>query len=213
MFHPGNIEVCSIKDKNTQYTMNDLQRKEGGHMTRRNTMFLAVAAAAFLLSTTLASAVVVTLPDTSQTTTFTANVSEQADVTVPATVTFNVTDVTTTTDATGAVSATSIVLTDLYALKISLQGNAAAFTPPAAGGTTWDVGDVSWAAGTWTNGTGAANTLSNSVYSELATSDDNAPSTSSTVTFTLAAKATADPAVKAGNHTLIATWKFESVGP
>lgn len=161
----------------------------------------------------IAGATVVTLPDETQSTTFTASVSEQADVTVPATVTFTVADVTSTTDSTGEVSVTSIVLTDGNALKISLQGDAAAFTPPAAGGTTWDVGDVSWAAGTWTNGTGAAGTLNASTYTEVASTSANAVSTSSTITFTLAAKAAADPAIKAGDHTLAATWKFESFTP
>lgn len=177
---------------------------------KKLTMFLLVAVLVLGVSV-MAGAIVVTLPDTSQTTTFTATVAEQADVTVPATVTFTVNDVTSTTNGTGAVSATSIVLADTKQLKISLQGNAASFTPPAAGGTTWDVGDVSWAAGTWTNGTGAAGTLSSAAYVVVATSAANAPSTGSTITFTLAAKAAADPAVKAGDHTLIATWKFESL--
>jgi len=177
---------------------------------KKLTMFLLVAILV-LGASVIAGAVVVTLPDESQTTTFTATVAEQADVTVPATVTFTVNDVTTTTAGTGAVSATSIVLADTKTLKIYLQGDAASFTPPAAGGTTWDVGDVSWAAGAWTNGTGASGTLSNVAYNEVATSAANAPSTSSTITFTLAAKATADPAVKAGDHALTATWKFESL--
>jgi len=179
---------------------------------KKITVFLLVSILVLSLSAA-AGAAVVTLPDETQSTTFTATVSEQADVTVPATVTFTVTDVTSTTDGTGDVSVTSIVLTDGNALKISLQGDAAAFTPPAAGGTTWDVGDVSWAAGTWTNGTGAAGTLNNTAYTEVASTSANAVSTSSTVTFTLAAKAAADPAIKAGDHTLAATWKFESFTP
>lgn len=177
---------------------------------KKLTIFLLVAVLILGLSA-IAVATVVTLPNETQSTTFTATVAEQANVTVPATVTFNVNDVTSTTDGTGAVSATSIVLTDGSALKISLQGDAASFTPPAAGGTTWDVGDVSWVAGDWTNGTGAIGTLSSAAYIEVATSDANAVSTSSTITFTLAAKAAADPAIFAGDHTLVATWKFESL--
>jgi len=174
---------------------------------KKLTIFLLVVGLVLGLSA-IAVAVVVTLPDEMQTTTFTATVSEQADVTVPGTVTFNVTDVTSTTDGTGTVTVTSIVLIDRNALKISLKGNAAAFTPPA-GETTWDVGDVSWTAGVWTNGTGAPGTLSEA-HTEVATSDENAPSTSSTITFTLAAKAAASPAIFAGDHILTATWKFES---
>jgi len=180
---------------------------------KKITVFLLVSVLVLGLSAA-AGATVVALPDETQSTTFTATVSEQAVVTVPTDVTFDVTDVTSTTDETGEVSATSIVLTDGNALKIWLKGNAAAFTAPATGGTTWDVGDVSWLAGIWTNsGTGAAGTLSNADYVLVATSADNAPSTSSTITFTLAAKAAADPAIKAGDHTLTATWKFESFTP
>ena len=174
---------------------------------KKITIFLLVAVLVLGISI-MAGAFVVNLPDTSQTTLFRAIVAEQADVTVPATVTFIVNDVTTTTAGTGAVIVTSIVLFDGNALRISLQGNAAAFTPPAALGTTWGVGDVSWAAGDWTNGTGAAGTLDNTVYNVVVSSDANAPSTGSTITFTLAAKATVD---RAGNHDLTATWKFESL--
>ena len=176
---------------------------------KKITIFLLVAVLVLGISI-MAGAFVVTLTDTSQTTTFTATVAEQADVTVPATVTFIVNDVTTTTAGMGAVSVTSIVLFDGNALRISLQGNAAAFTPPAAGGTTWGVGDVSWAAGAWTNGTGAAGTLDNTAYNVVVSSDANASSIGSTITFTLAAKATVD---RAGNHDLTATWKFESFTP
>ena len=179
---------------------------------KKITVFLLVSILVLGLSAA-AGATVVTLPDETQSTTFTATVSEQADVTVPATVTFLVNDVTTTTDGTGEVSATSIVLTNGNALKISLKGDAAGFTPPAVGGTTWDVGNVSWAAGTWINGTGDAGTLNNLTYTAVASTSANAVSTSSTVTFTLAAKAAANPAIKAGNHTLTATWKFESFTP
>jgi len=179
---------------------------------KKITVFLLVSILVLGLSAA-AGATDVTLPDESQSTTFTATVTEQADVTVPADVTFAVNDVTIATEATGNVSVTSIVLTDGNALKISLQGDAAAFTPPAAGGTTWDVGDVSWAAGTWTDGTGAVGTLDNLSYTEVASTDANAASTSSTITFTLAAKVAADPAIKAGDHTLTAAWKFESFTP
>ena len=180
---------------------------------KKFTIFLLVAALVLGVSG-MAGATVVTLEDTSQTTTFTATVAEQADVTVPATVTFTVNDVTSSTNGTGFVSATSIVLDDGHFLKISLKGNAAAFTPPG-GVTTWDASDVSWAAGTWTNGTGNAASLSDTAntYVLVATSNANAASTSSTITFTLAAKAAASPAIWAGDHTLTATWKFESLAP
>jgi len=154
----------------------------------------------------------VTLTDTSQTTTLTANVSEQARVTVPSAVTFNVTNVTSTTAASAAsVSVSSIVLaTATKQLKVSVQANAAAFTPPVAGATTWSASDVTWNAATWTNATGALGTLSNSAYNTVATCAADAADCSTTaLVFTLGAKSTVK---RAGNHNLVVTWKFESIG-
>ena len=154
----------------------------------------------------------VTLTDTSQTTTLTANVSEQARVTVPAGVTFNVNDVSASTAASAAsVTVTSIVLaTATKQLKVSLQANAASFTPPVVGATTWVAGDVTWNAAAWTNATGSAGTLSNSAYNSVATcAADASDCSSAALVLTLGAK----PTVKrAGNHTLVVTWKFESIG-
>ena len=181
-------------------------------MTKQWIGRMALACGVLLLGAGAAGAQTpVTLPDTSQTTTFNANVSEQATVTVPATVTFTVSDVTQTTDsAAQAVTVTSIVLeTATKQLKISIQANAASFTPPAAS-TTWDAGDVSWNAGTWTDATGASGTLSDAAYNEIATCDAGVAGCSvADLVFTLAAK----PGVTiAGTHSLVATWKFESIG-
>ena len=73
---------------------------------------------------------VVTLPNQSQQTVLTANVSEQARVTVPAGVTFNVTSVAASTPAAGAsIAIDNIVLaTATKQLQVSLQANAASFT-------------------------------------------------------------------------------------
>jgi hypothetical protein len=154
--------------------------------------------------------VTVTLPNTAQTTTLTANVSEQATVTVPATVTFNVTNVNTTTaSASQSVTTSSVVLADGKSLKISLEANAATFTAPAGGGTTWAAGDVTWNAATWSNsGVGATGTLSNSAFTQVATCAPNTACSTSTLVFTLAANAAV---ARAGNHTLVVTWKFESI--
>ncbi|MEX2271459.1 MAG: hypothetical protein WD690_08320 [Vicinamibacterales bacterium] len=154
----------------------------------------------------------VTLPNSTQTTTLTANVSEQAQVTVPAGVTFNVTNVGASTAASAAsVTVNSIVLaTATKTLKISLQGNAAAFTPSVALAATWAVGDVTWSAATFSNGTGAAGTLIDTAYTAVADCAADAASCSTTnLVFTLAAKSTVK---RSGNHTLAMTWKFESIG-
>jgi hypothetical protein len=44
-------------------------------------------------------------------------------------------------------------------LRMSLQAEAAACTPPVAGSATWAASDVSRAAASWTNASGAAGTL------------------------------------------------------
>ncbi|PWT80412.1 MAG: hypothetical protein C5B57_12300 [Blastocatellia bacterium] len=166
-----------------------------------------------MVSSAMATAqTTVLLPDTSQTTTLTANVSEQARVTVPAGVTFNVTDLAASTAASAAsVSISNIALASATKqLKVSLQANAASFTPPVGGATTWSAGDVSWNAAAWTSATGSAGTLSNSSYNAVATCDADAGSCNSTaLVFTLAAKGTVK---RSGNHTLVVTWKIESIG-
>jgi hypothetical protein len=155
---------------------------------------------------------IITLPDTSRTTTMTAVVSEQATVTVPSGVTFNVTNVGQSTDATAAsVTVANIVLaTATKQVRVSIQGNAASFTPPVGGATTWAVGDVTWNAATWTNATGASGTLSNSSYTAVATCTADAASCSTTgLVFTLAANGSVK---RAGNHVLTVTWRFEAIG-
>jgi hypothetical protein len=165
-----------------------------------------------IASTALHAQTTVNLPDTSQTTTLTAAVSEQARVTVPAGISFNVSDVTSATAASAAsVTVSNIALaTSTKQLKISIQAGAASFTPPVVGATTWSAGDVTWNAATWTNATGASGTLSNSSFDEVATCDADVASCSTTgLVFTLGAKGVVK---RAGSHTLTVTWKFESIG-
>jgi hypothetical protein len=172
----------------------------------------AVTLGVLALSGTVYAQQGVTLTDTSQTTTLTANVSEQARVTVPAGVTFNVTNVSASTAATAAsVTVDSIVLsTATKQLRVSLQANAASFTPPVGGAITWAAGDVAWNAATWTSATGASGTLSNAAYTAVATcAADTAGCSTTGLVFTLGAKSTVK---RAGNHTLVVTWKFESIG-
>lgn len=180
----------------------------------RKLCFRAVAASVLMLSSTSAAyaQTSVQLTDTSQTTTLTATVSEQARVTVPAGVAFTVNNVAASTAATAAaVTIDSIVLaTATKQLQVSLQASAASFTPPTVGATTWAAGDVSWNNPTWTNAAGAAGTLSNAAYTTVATCTADAAACSTTgLVFTLGAKPTVQ---RAGDHTLVVTWKFESIG-
>ena len=163
----------------------------------------------------VASAALVTLPDTSQTTTITATVSEQASVSVPSGITFNVSDIASATNASAAsVTLSNLVLaTNTKQVKLSVKADAASFTAPAgsgAGAVTWAATDVSWGAPAWTNGTGATGTLSSTVFNTVATSDAAASGMSTTdLVFTLAGKNTVN---RSGNHTLNITWKVESIG-
>jgi hypothetical protein len=154
----------------------------------------------------------VALPDTSRTTTLTAIVSEQVTVTVPAGVTFNVTNVGLQTDAAaaGGTVANIVLATATKQVRVSLQGNAASFTPPVGGATTWAATDVSWNAATWTNATGAAGTLSSAAYTAVATCTADSSSCSTTgLVFSLAANGAVR---RAGNHVLTVTWRFEAIG-
>lgn len=154
---------------------------------------------------------VVTLPDETATTTFTATVTEQANVSVPAAVAWTVNDVSSATDS-GAqtVSASTIVLADGAKLRIEIAPDATGFTAPTGGTTTWASSDISWA-GTWTNGTPNDSTMSASAntYVKVAdmTSANAASLSTADLVFRLAAKAGVD---RAGAHTLTATWKFSS---
>jgi hypothetical protein len=154
-----------------------------------------------------------TLPDTSQATTFTATVNEQAAVSVPATATFSVTNVAASTATSSqTVSATNVALTNGKKLRIEIQANAATFTPPTGTEVTWNASDVNWNAATWTNGTGASGSLSSSEYTKVVdmTSANSASLTTTALVFTLAAKSSID---RAGDYTLACTWKFSSFTP
>ena len=158
-----------------------------------------------------ASAVVVTLPNETQSTTFTANVTEQADVTVPANVSWTVDNVSASTDSSAQdVSATTIVLLNGKKLRIEIAPDAANFTAATGGTVTWASSGISWS-GTWTNGTANNSTMSGMAGTYVKLVDmtaANAPSVvSADLVFTLAAKSTVD---RAGAHTLAATWKFSS---
>ena len=172
---------------------------------------LAVGALALLAASASAQTVVV-LPDTSQTTVLTAVVSEQARVTFPAGVTFAVNDVTSATAASAAsVTISNIVLaTATKQLKVSVQAEAATFTAPVGGSTTWAAGDVTWNAATWTSAAGASGTLSNSAYNTVATCAADAGSCSTSgLVFTLGAKSGIQ---RSGSHQLTVRWKVEAIG-
>jgi len=155
----------------------------------------------------------VTLPGSpASSTTLTANVSEQARVTVPGTVTFNVTDIAAATSSSPvSVTVDNIVLaTAGKTLKISVQASAAAFTPSVASAATWAAVDVSWPAATFSNGgVGVIGILALTPVAVANCAADVAACSTTNMVFTLAPNALVK---RSGNHTLNMTWKFESIG-
>jgi hypothetical protein len=157
----------------------------------------------------------VTLPSASELTTLTAAVAEQADVSLPAAVTFTVNNVNAGTSQTNLdMTVSNIVLaTATKQLRISLQANAATFTPPATTSITWNASAVSWSftgGSPWTNGTGTAGTLSHLAYNTVATCNAAVSSCSTTrLKLSLGSNSSID---RSGTYTLVITWKVESIG-
>jgi hypothetical protein len=176
----------------------------------RTSMIVALTA----ISAGLASAQeVVVLPGNAiSTTLLTAIVSDQARITIPSAVTFNVTNIAAATVASGvSFLADNIVLSSASAtLNISLIGNAATFTVPAAS-ATWAVADVSWGVAAFTAGTAVAGTLAATAvpFATCAAAVATCGTAGSTLVFTLAPKPTV---TRSGNHTLTMTWKVTSIG-
>ena len=170
-----------------------------------------------LLAAGIASAGVVTLDDETQTTTFTATVSEQMDVSVTAAVAFSVLNTAIPTVQTGTVtvSATAIALDEGHKLRIDIAPNEADFEESAAGGgPTWPSEAISWDAPVWTGGTGSSGTMSDTAddYHLVAqmTAANSTEVSTALLEFTLAANAAV---THAGDHTLACTWKFSSLAP
>jgi hypothetical protein len=173
---------------------------------------LSITLALTVITAALASAqTVLPLPNETGTSTLTATVSEQASFSVPSTVNFNVTNILVTTPSSPvSVTATNIVLaTASKTLHIMVRGNGPVFTPSVAATPSWVVADVSWAAATFSNGTGVIGTLAQTYVAVATCAADVASCGTTNLVFTLAA----NPAVtRSGAHTLVITWKFESIG-
>ena len=165
------------------------------------------------LFTPVFAQVAVTLPDTSQTTTLNAVVAEQAKVQVPAAVSFTVNDIAAITySANQSVTITNIALaTSTKQFQISLEANAANFTPPVALAATWAASAISWDSDdVWTNASQSTGTLSSSAYTTVATCTANSAGCSTTgMVFNLAANTSV---LRSGTHSLVVTWKFASIG-
>jgi len=152
--------------------------------------------------------------NTSQTTSMTATVDQQATVTVPSAIAFHVTNVGADTASTAAspVTVTDLLLTAGNALKISVSTTSTTFD--GSGGTPFDASDVRWTGGDWTttatpaaSGTGGLT----GTAKEVATCTTDATGCATTdATFSLKAHS---GVTRLGAQALTMVWHFASITP
>jgi hypothetical protein len=138
---------------------------------------------------------------------------ETVDVVLPAAVSFTVFDVSVAT--TGSPEPTRLEFTSIQlqagnALRVSVQADAAAFTPPAPGGSTIAASKVSWTTSGAVGGSGTPGTLSDTAYSQVFETTTAASAAQIDVHWTQAA---IGGGVRSGSHDLTMRWKLESVVP
>lgn len=142
-----------------------------------------------------------------------AAAQESVEVVLPSSVSFTVFDV--SIAATGSPNPTrltfsSIDLQEGNALRVSVQAEAATFTPPAPGGLAIPTSRVSWTTSGVQGGSGTSGTMSDTSYGQVFQSTTSVSSAQVDVHWTLAA---VGGGVRAGWHDLTLRWKIESVTP
>ena len=136
---------------------------------------------------------------------------ETVSIAVPSAVSFSVTDVSTSTPGSpnpARISFSNAVLLSGKALRVSVQADAAAFTPP--NGSSIPGSNVSWSTVGAAGGTGWNGTLSATSYTLVFQSNPNPTSGHADLAWTLAAPGSG---VRAGTHQLTIRWKLESITP
>lgn len=139
--------------------------------------------------------------------------AQAAVVDLPAAVSFNVYDV--SVPAAGSPDPTQLQFTSISlppdtVMRVSVQAEGAAFTPPAPGGSTIPASRVSWTTSGAQNGSGTPGTLSDTAYGQVFQTAPLAVSAQVDVHWTLGALG---GGVRAGFHDLTLRWKLESVTP
>ena len=140
-----------------------------------------------------------------------AGAQETVSIAVPSAVSFSVTDVSRST--AGSPSPTTISFSNASlnsgkALRVSVQADAAAFTPPS--GASIPALNVSWSTVGAAGGTGWNGTLSATSYTLVFQSDPSPTSGHADLAWTLAAPGSG---IRAGGHQLPIRWKVESITP
>jgi hypothetical protein len=140
-----------------------------------------------------------------------ATAQETVNIEVPFAVSFPVTDVTSSTSGTPTpvtISFSNATLIAGRALRVSVQADAAAFTPPRGPGIP--ASHVSWTTVGASGGAGSNGTLSSSSFALVFQSDPAASSGHVDLAWTLMAPGSG---IRAGLHQLTIRWKVESISP
>lgn len=143
--------------------------------------------------------------------TVSAGAQETVSISVPLAVSFQVTDVSHSTSGTPDVTTISFSNANLSlgnALRVSVQSDAATFTPPS--GPSIPVANVSWTNLGANGGIGWNGILSASSFALVFQSDPGTTSGHVDLGWTLAAPGSG---IRAGSHQLTIRWKVESITP
>lgn len=140
-----------------------------------------------------------------------AGAQETVSIAVPPAVSFSVTDVTRSTTGVPDPTRISFSMAALLpgkSLRVSVQADAANFTPPSGAGIP--VAKVSWTISGASGGTGWNGALSSSSYALVFQSDPITVSGYVDLAWTLAAPGSG---IRAGVHLLTVRWRVESITP
>ncbi len=137
-------------------------------------------------------------------------IADSVDITLPGAVSFTIMDISQSTTGSpdpSAVSFTNYTPGTGTTLHISIQASTSDFTRPTPAGGAIPATSLSWSAGAPTSG-GSTFSGSLSALSYTEVYRGGVASNSFNLTWTLAPL---DPGVRAGTHTLTATWRIESL--
>jgi hypothetical protein len=140
-----------------------------------------------------------------------AGAQETVTISVPVAVSFPVTDVSRSTTGTPNVTTISFSNANLSpgrSLRVSVQADAAAFTPPS--GSSIPVSAVSWISLGASGGIGWSGTLTPAFQALVFQSNPVTPSGHMDLEWTMAPPVSG---IRAGNHQLTIRWKLESITP
>lgn len=139
--------------------------------------------------------------------------ADSANVTLPASVSFSVSN--TGLSTTGTPNPTTAEFSDAIlssgnGIRMGIQADSLNFSRPVEAGGYIPASNVSWTTSSAVNGTGFPGTLSATAFTLVFQGNADATFGSVNISWTLSAPGSN---VRAGIHTLAATWKIESLAP